>query len=41
MAGTCNVFAKRGFCFRNVALSEEEKEEEEEEEGKWHWAVRN
>ena len=38
MAGTCDVFAKRGSCFRNVAPSEEE--EEEEEERKWHWAVR-
>jgi len=32
MASTCDVFAKRGSCFRNVAPSEEEKEEE----GKWH-----
>ena len=28
MAGTCDVFAKRGSCFRNVAPCEEEEEEE-------------
>ena len=40
MVDTCDVFAKRGSCFRNVTSNKEE-EEEEEEERKWHWVARD